>query len=552
MAKKTEQRRVITRYQGDASSLTKTLKSIDRGASQTAKGMARLNKTMGQAQNLFGGLFVGAGIGRAAQEFQALVTAVSQVQQMDNMLRGATKTNEEFAQSLDYIREISEEFGLSQESITAGYAKMVSAGKGAGFSLQQIEEQFRGIATAAAAFGLSASEVEGVVLGWQQTMGNATVNMEDLRQVVDRLPGGMNLAVEAFKTMSGQTELTAGEFKKMVSDGEVLTKDFLPALANQLEVAFSDAAVANADSYVAAISRLNNSFTELKRAIAESGLLDFVAQLTGDFADAVTVIRAMVVEGKSMSDAYAEIGLAEAIDDSGEFRDAIKQSEQRIKTMTDELERLQGSSGNTAVAITAVTAAIERENVTLASAQSNLQAYQQEFVRARQAAAELATSTDAVTQSVTAQSAAMKEAQATMERINEIRGDGLLGAQQLSGDSDLGDVALNMRDIAGAMQEGKFGEAQEEINSSADALERMAKSSTGLDLENIKRVADQLASYQKELTGSLGGKGKKENPIIQEMKEASEYAEKNPIPWEVTLKMQDALEHVSDQTGYRQ
>ncbi len=142
------------------------------------------------------------------------------------------------------------------------------------------------------------------------------------------------------------------------------------------------------------------------------------------------------------------------------------------------------------------------------------------------------------------------EVTTALEDVQKIGTPSGADAVALGSELDLGDVALGMRDLVGLATSGDTKAAQQQFIDLGGALDELAKDAKGLDLAAIQMERDRLVATAQDVLGEdLKGKT---NPIVEEMKEAEEYAAAHPIPWTVSLDIENALDHVSDQVGYRE
>jgi len=256
-------RDVVTRLTLQIQGWEAGIKRLEQSNERVANSVKSIeSRTSNFAKNIAGAFSIAA--------VKNVGSFLSSLQQLDNRLKGISGSSQAYAENLNYIRDVSSRFGLAQETVQKGFTNLAAAAQIAGKSVREAQSEFTALATAASGAGLSSAELEGVLLGWTQLSGNAVVNLEDLRQVVDRLPGGLNLALKAMQDMTGNTELTGDAFKKLVSQGAVTTDKFLPALTKQLQSAFGASAQKNAESMASNITRFNNALREVARLITES------------------------------------------------------------------------------------------------------------------------------------------------------------------------------------------------------------------------------------------------------------------------------------------
>jgi tape measure domain-containing protein len=281
------------------------LKSIKDSSQQTAKatdktalGITNINNQIGKLGASFNRigdlakkLALLGGIKLGVDGLLDLVKATSELEKLDNVLRGAVGP-ERFANSMDYLREAANKFGLDMKSVQTGFSGFAAAALGAGLSLEQAQAAFDGVLVSAAKFQLSNEDVKGALLGLQQLIGSTNVNLEDLRQVLDRIPGGMAAATAAASELTGKTSLTTGEFKKLVSDGLLPASTYVPLLSKHLSDMNMEGAAQNANSLTAEMNRFNNAVNELIRALGESGLLSVLSSMMSYFTEFLGFLRA--------------------------------------------------------------------------------------------------------------------------------------------------------------------------------------------------------------------------------------------------------------------
>lgn len=171
-------------------------------------------------------------------------------------------------QELDYLRSVSERLGLSVRETSGAYISLLAATKGTALEGQQTRVIFESVASAMSLLGRSSSETEGALLAIQQMISKGKVSAEELRgQLGERLPGAFQIAARAM----GTTTQGLGE---MLEAGKLLSEDFLPKFADELNKSFGNQR--QIDTYTAAMNRLKNQFDETLQALGGSGLFDLL------------------------------------------------------------------------------------------------------------------------------------------------------------------------------------------------------------------------------------------------------------------------------------
>ena len=191
---------------------------------------------------------------------ESLITA-RKISRIGNSIRFATGRNAEL--QIKRIGEFANQLGVDATAAADGFARVANAVKGSRLA-REVDNIFESMTIAFSAFSISVSEQELALFGLSQLVGNATVNMEDLRQVTDRIPSGMRIAADSMN-------LTSGELKDMISNGELATDEFIPKFIAKLKEASQQLAGTQSGSVTASIARLNNSLGDLQVEIGNVG-----------------------------------------------------------------------------------------------------------------------------------------------------------------------------------------------------------------------------------------------------------------------------------------
>jgi len=194
--------------------------------------------------------------------------------------------------------------GIPLESARKGFSQLSAATKGSVLAGQTTKDIFTGMASAATVLGLSSDDATGALSALTQIASKGTVSTEDLRdQLGTRIPGAFQVAARAIG-------VTDGELSKLLETGSVVSNDFLPKFAKQLQIEFGGSAESASQNLQSSLFRVQNSFLKLQEssavaiapaatagAQALSGALDFVAQ-KGDAVFGVIGTLATLVGGQ--------------------------------------------------------------------------------------------------------------------------------------------------------------------------------------------------------------------------------------------------------------
>jgi tape measure domain-containing protein len=215
------------------------------------------------AQNFFGSI--------AQESFKAFV----ELDKLKTALNFASGGSAGGAQNLAFVKKTVEDLKVPLKASTEGFVQLAAAAKGSALEGKQSRELFLGISQASTVLSLSADDTQGAILALSQMISKGKVSAEELRQQLgERLPGAMGIASRAL----GVTET---EFQRLLDSGQILSQDFLPKFAKQLQSEFGDAAKDAAGNAQSAIFGVQNAFLGLQQGIGEGVAPAATAGLNG-------------------------------------------------------------------------------------------------------------------------------------------------------------------------------------------------------------------------------------------------------------------------------
>jgi lambda family phage tail tape measure protein len=204
-------------------------------------------------------------IGGVASLASAYKDAALQADKLKNVYAFSFGSAGAGADNLAYVKSTANALGTELLSTADAYGKLSAASIGTALEGEKTRGIFEAISKASAVLGLSSAETGGALLAIQQMMSKGTVQAEELRgQLGERLPG-------AFQAAARSMGVTTAELGKMLEQGQVLTADFLPKFAAELEKTFGGAAERAANSLQAQINRMENAWNSFKMSLAAPG-----------------------------------------------------------------------------------------------------------------------------------------------------------------------------------------------------------------------------------------------------------------------------------------
>tara|TARA_R110000803_G_scaffold13482_1_gene37861 strand:- start:10523 stop:12268 length:1746 start_codon:yes stop_codon:yes gene_type:complete len=199
-------------------------------------------------------------------------------------LTAAAGGAKEGAAEFQFMVDLSERLGINFEDNVRSYQNFIAAGRSLNFGVAKSREVFTATASAARVLGLSAADTNGVMRAMTQILSKGTVQSEELRgQLGERLPGAVGMMAKAIG-------VNVEELNKMLEQGEVISKDVLPKMAEaMIEFAETAGALDKAvNSNLANQERLANAWWFFKANIAQSGFMD---TMTNTFVELAKILN---------------------------------------------------------------------------------------------------------------------------------------------------------------------------------------------------------------------------------------------------------------------
>lgn len=232
------------------------------GTLTTSDKIAGVFKTsLGQ---ISAGNIVADGVGYLVNKVKELGAAfLEAIVQGDQMRRGLNAIYGDVrvtASQIDFLRKTSSESGVALGSLSGEFVRFSASMKSANIPIEQSNNLFRAVTSAAAALGLGAEATSGTLNALGQMASKGTVSMEELRQQLgDRLPGALGLAADGMG-------ITTGQLIQLVSTGGLATRDFIVPFTGALEKMRGET-----DGLVPSWERFKGVLTQTSQAMGESG-----------------------------------------------------------------------------------------------------------------------------------------------------------------------------------------------------------------------------------------------------------------------------------------
>lgn len=307
--------RVIIEITGDTTKIQSTISEleklgkVDRANSDSFKRTNKqFNDDLAKTKNSLGGFgdqlnslkqqVIGAFAVSSLIAFgkEAVATA-AKIEGIGNSLKFITGSSANAEKTMAYLRELSNRLGLEFESTAQAFKLFAGATTQAGMTLGQTKSIFESVSKAVTTMGLSADDANGVFLALSQIMSKGKVSAEELRgQIGERIPGAFTIAAKSI----GVTEQ---QLNKMLEQGQIISKDFLPKFAKQLEKDLGGGAENAANSTQAALNRISNAYSSFKDWFGST----IVAPIVQGTAKIIKAMQDVTPQSKASAMAQADL-----------------------------------------------------------------------------------------------------------------------------------------------------------------------------------------------------------------------------------------------------
>jgi tape measure domain-containing protein len=280
--------------------LNDSLKKTGQEGSQSVKNVGNeMNNLTGIAKS-GAGLLAGFFAISSIKEFtQKLFTTTAAFESLRTTINYATQGQAKSGEAFQYLTNLANKFGKDLQSLAGTYSSFTASSNLAGIKLNESNKIFEAAVKASTALGKSNQDTQGILLAFSQIVSKGTVQAEELRnQIGERIPGAFNLAAKAMG-------VTTQQLNKMLEQGQVISADFLPKFAVELEKAFGSAAQAKVNSLTASLGRFTTAFDKF----LESPLIaKYLAETLNLISVSLDQIRRLTMtEGEKKAEQEAKI-----------------------------------------------------------------------------------------------------------------------------------------------------------------------------------------------------------------------------------------------------
>lgn len=232
----------------------------------------------------------------AIQDFMQKIAEVgTQVQRFKTVVEGIKGSSAASNEAFENARNTANKYGLSIESLLQPYTRLLAATNETKLSTGQVDTMFKGIAAAASTYHLSQTEVNLVMLAFNQMISKGTVSMEELRrQLGERIPGVFEMSAKAIGK-------TTAELEDLIKKGMLKGPEFAALLGSVFNDKFSTTAEKVSLTYFGAMNRMRNATFKFFETLADSGVLDAFTRVIEKFIGLLDNDKSIKAFGQSIT-----------------------------------------------------------------------------------------------------------------------------------------------------------------------------------------------------------------------------------------------------------
>lgn len=245
--------RLIASLDRNKKSLDANTEAARRNSDAMAKLQASFEKGRGaadQSQKSIGGVITGlrgllagyVGVDAVMRGGRAFIDNAVEVGRFEKVLETASGTQAAYAKNFQFLESVADEFRLNVIGLGKEFAALSVATRGTSLEGKETEKIFRATSMAASALQMSTDQTRLTFKAFTDMISKGVVSSEELkRQLGNHIPGAMALAARAYG-------VTTQQMQKMLEAGTIMTTDFLPKMAAEMEKTFGKGAQSGAES----------------------------------------------------------------------------------------------------------------------------------------------------------------------------------------------------------------------------------------------------------------------------------------------------------------
>lgn len=248
---------------------------------ETQRSLADLNSQLATVRSSAAGL---AGAWAGAFATHQLIQFADTWNQLNGRLRLASSSSEDYVQSQRVLMEISQRTGTSLEANSNLYSRIAQSLRDAGYASADVAKVTETVATSLKLSGASTEEASSVITQLSQALGSGVLRGEEFNSIMENggrlaklLADGLGTTVGGLRNMANNGELTTNKIVPLLTNVEILRKEF-----DTLPASISGSAQKVQNAFLAWVGGANDA---VGASTTLSGVLDGLANNIDDVAN---------------------------------------------------------------------------------------------------------------------------------------------------------------------------------------------------------------------------------------------------------------------------
>lgn len=270
----------VGRYRAGISALETQFRRTNSGAKGLMGNLKDMRSSFVQATAAYTAFSAAKGIMQTGQTFQGINAGLAMTSD------GAVDAQ----QKLEFLKKESMRLGLDLKSASQAYMKLTVSSRGK-ISSDQTNQLFTGVSELSTAMGLDTESQSGAIYAIQQMLSKGKVSSEELnQQLAERLPGSVQIFVEALQKLRKNTKLTETDLYAEMKAGKLLAKDILPLVGEAMSEAARRGGALDMmlKGNGVAMRRLATTWQNAQNLIFQSGFGDALTDLFNNMAENIS------------------------------------------------------------------------------------------------------------------------------------------------------------------------------------------------------------------------------------------------------------------------
>lgn len=219
------------------------------------------------------------------------VEAARDQTRMESMILMTSKSGEEFARTLNYVKDEAARLGLSSTELGKSFAQINMSAKGLDQGTK--EEMFTGFSEFMMSMGTSQDDQKGIFRAFNQMFSNNRILQEEINQLSERgIPATLvyDAAMKAYDTTNIQ------KIKKLQEDGKLDPKKVLPIMAKMVQdLAHDSGSYAKMmESSIVKQGKMYEQLRQTSKQIMDGGLDEYLGDVFGALTELIKKVEELV------------------------------------------------------------------------------------------------------------------------------------------------------------------------------------------------------------------------------------------------------------------